>query len=56
MIHFLYLIAFGLVIAVAFGIFTDGGKNDKIFSGLKVFAQFVGISLAMAWIFYFIPW
>ena len=56
MIHFLYLIVFGLVIAVAFGVFTDGSKNDKIFSGLKVFAQFVGISLAMAWIFYFIPW
>ena len=56
MIHFIYLLAFGLIVAVAFGVFTDGSKNAKIFSGLKVFAQFIGISLLMAWIFYFLPW
>ncbi|NNE66339.1 MAG: hypothetical protein HKN33_07210 [Pyrinomonadaceae bacterium] len=56
MIHFLYLVTFGLIVAVAFGVFTEGTQKDKIFSGLKVFAQFIGISLAMAWIFYFLPW
>jgi len=56
MIHFLYLVAFGLIIAVAFGVFTAGSPRDKAISGLKVFAQFIGISLVMAWVFYFIPW
>lgn len=52
----MYLLAFGLIIAVAFGVFTAGSRNEKVISGLKVFAQFIGISLVMAWVFYFLPW
>jgi hypothetical protein len=56
MIHFLYLIGFAFFVAVAFGVFASGDTRSKILYGVKVFAQFVIISLVLAWIFYFIPW
>ena len=55
MIHFLYLIGFGFFVATAFAVFADGDVKKRALYGLKVFAQFVLISLALAWIFYFIP-
>jgi hypothetical protein len=55
MIHFLYLIGFALFVAAAFGIFSAGDPRTKILYGVKIFAQFVIISLVLAWIFYFIP-
>ncbi len=56
MIHFLYLIGFALFVSVAFAVFAVGDDKERIIYGLKTFAQFVGISLILAWIFYFIPW
>lgn len=56
MIHFLYLIAFALFVAIAFGIFSTGTTRDRIIYGLKSFAQFVVVSLVLAWILYFVPW
>lgn len=56
MIHFSYLIGFGILVSVAFAIFLDGSTRERVIYGLKTFAQFVLISLAMAWVFYFIPW
>lgn len=56
MIHFLYLIGFAFFVAVAFGVFSSGDTRAKVLYGAKVFAQFVVISLVLAWIFYFIPW
>lgn len=56
MIHFLYLVSFAFFVAVAFGVFASGNSKEKIIYGVKVFAQFVIISLVLAWIFYFIPW
>ncbi|MGI8494075.1 MAG: hypothetical protein ACR2L1_02020 [Pyrinomonadaceae bacterium] len=56
MIHFLYLIGFALFAAIAFGIFVTGDARARLRYGMKVFAQFVVISLILAWIFYFIPW
>ena len=56
MIHFLYLLGFGLLVAVAFAVFSAGETKERVFYGLKIFGQFVGISLLLAWIFYFIPW
>lgn len=55
MIHFLYLLGFALFVAVLFAIFIEGDAKKRLLYGLKVFAQFVLISLALAWIFYFIP-
>jgi hypothetical protein len=56
MIHFLYLLLFGVLISVAFAVFFEGDTKQKTIHGLKTFAQFVGISLLLAWVFYFIPW
>ncbi len=56
MIHFLYLIGFAFVVSVAFAVFSQGSEREKLIEGLKYFGQFVGISLVLAWIFYFLPW
>lgn len=55
MIHFLYLIGFALVVSVCFGVYSSGTVNEKLWYGAKTFLQFVGISLIIAWILYFIP-
>ena len=56
MIHFLYLIGFAFFVATAFGAFASGTSKERVIYGIKVFAQFVVVSLVLAWIFYFIPW
>ncbi len=56
MIHFLYLVGFGLFVSTAFATFHDGTVRDRVIYGLKTFAQFVLVSLVLAWILYFIPW
>ncbi len=55
MIHFLYLVGFAFFVAIAFGIFSGGAPREKFIYGLKIFAQFILISLVLAWIFYFLP-
>jgi hypothetical protein len=56
MIHFLFLVGFVFFVSVAFGVFASGSEREKAIYGAKVFAQFIIISLVLAWIFYFIPW
>lgn len=56
MINFLYLIGFALIVSTAFSIFEKGDAKEKFLYGLKVFAQFVLISIALAWVLYFLPW
>ena len=55
MIHFLFFLIFALLTAVAFGIFNGANTRDRVRHGVKVFAEFVGIGLALAWICYFLP-
>lgn len=55
MISFLYLILFATFVAVVFAVLHTGELRDKVLYGLKVFGQFVGISLLLAWILYFLP-
>jgi hypothetical protein len=56
MIHFLYLLAFAAFIAVVFGAISNGTPKEKMWYGAKTFLEFVGISLLIAWLLYFIPW
>ncbi|MGD9561154.1 MAG: hypothetical protein AB7F88_02930 [Pyrinomonadaceae bacterium] len=56
MIHFLYLIGFALFVSVCFGVFASGTTKERVWYGTKAFLQFVGISLLIAWVLYFIPW
>jgi TRAP-type mannitol/chloroaromatic compound transport system permease small subunit len=53
--HFVYLFAFAIFVSIAFSIFANGTNRERIIYGIKIFAQFVVISLVLAWIFYFIP-
>lgn len=55
MTHFIYLLLFAFFVAVAFGVFTTGTPGEKVIYGIKVFFQFVFVSLIVAWIFYFLP-
>ncbi len=56
MIHFLYLVGFAFFVGVAFAVFSSGSTKDRVLYGLKSFAQFVVVSLVLAWVLYFIPW
>lgn len=56
MIHFLYLVGFAFMVAIAFGVFANGTPKQRVIYGLKSFAQFVVVSLVLAWLLYFIPW
>ncbi len=55
MIHFLYLVGFAFFVAIAFGVFASGNNREKTIYGAKIFAQFLAVSLVLAWIFYFLP-
>lgn len=55
MIHFLFLIGFAFFVAAAFAVFSTGELKEKFLYGCKVFAQFMIVSLIVAWIFYFLP-
>ncbi len=54
--HFLYVAGFAFFVGTAFGVFAAGESKEKIIFGLKIFGQFLFISLILAWIFYFLPW
>ena len=56
MTHFLYLVGFAAFVSVAFAIYASGTTRDRIIYGLKSFAQFLVVSLVLAWILYFVPW
>ncbi len=56
MIHFLYLVGFGFFVSIAFAVLSSGSTKDRVLYGLKTFAQFVVVSLVLAWLLYFIPW
>ena len=55
MTHFLLLILFVVCVAVLFGVYSAGSVKNKAFAATKVFLEFVGIGLILAWIFYFLP-
>jgi hypothetical protein len=55
MIHFLYLVGFAFFVSLVFGAIHNGTARQKLWFGTKTFLQFVGISLLIAWILYFIP-
>lgn len=56
MIHFLYLLGFAFFVSIAFAVFATGTPRERIIYCVKTFAQFVLVSLVLAWILYFIPW
>jgi len=55
-IHFIYLTLFGAFVSIAFGALSPGTNKERLWYGAKTFLQFMIISLALAWLLYFIPW
>jgi hypothetical protein len=54
--HFLVMCLFGALASVVFGAMAKDTPRERWLYGLKVFAQFTVIGLALAWLLYFIPW
>lgn len=46
---------FAVFAAVVFGTVAKDTTRDQFFYGLKVFAEFMIIGLALGWILYFLP-
>ena len=55
MIHLLVMIMFAGLVALVFGVVARDTSRERVMYGLKVFAEFIGIGLALAWLLYFLP-
>ena len=53
--HFFLMIAFALAVSVVFGITGREETRARLHYGLKIFAEFVGIGLALGWLLYWLP-
>lgn len=49
------MLFFGAAVAAVFGVVGRQKTSAQIKYGAKVFAEFVGIGLVLAWILYLIP-
>jgi hypothetical protein len=55
LIHFLVMTLFALIVALVFGVVARDSLRERLLYGAKVFAEFMGIGLALAWLLYFLP-
>ena len=55
MTHLLVMMLFAAVVALVFGVVARDTGRESLLYGLKVFAEFMGIGLALAWLLYFLP-
>lgn len=55
MIHLLVMIMFAALVSIVFGIVARETNRERSLYGLKVFAEFIGIGLVLAWLLYFLP-
>jgi hypothetical protein len=53
--HFLVMTLFAVLAACVFGVVAKDNPRERFLYGVKVFAEFMIIGLALAWILYFIP-
>jgi hypothetical protein len=54
--HFLVMCLFAAIASVVFGAMAKDDNRERWLYGLKVFAEFIVIGLALGWLLYFIPW
>ena len=54
--HFALMCLFALLVASVFAIVGREGEHRRVRYALRVFAEFVCVGLALAWLLYFIPW
>lgn len=55
MTHLLVIMLFAGLVAIVFAAVTPEVNRSRALYGLKVFAEFVGVGLLLAWILYFLP-
>jgi hypothetical protein len=53
--HFLVMTFFALIAALVFGTVAKDSNADRLKYGIKVFAEFMVIGLALSWVLYFLP-
>ena len=53
--HLFYMTLFAAIVSVVFGALSRDTQKARLMYGLKVFAEFMGIGLAIALLLYFIP-
>ncbi len=53
--HLLVMMVFAALVAVVFGVVARNTERERLLYGLKIFAEFIGIGLALAWLLYFFP-
>ena len=53
--HLLVMILFAALVAVVFGVVARNSQKERVIYGLKIFAEFIGIGLLLAWVLYFLP-
>lgn len=46
---------FAALVSVVFGAMAKDTTRDRVYYGLKVFAEFMVIGLILGWLLYFIP-
>jgi hypothetical protein len=46
---------FAAIVSVVFGAVARDTSRERVLYGLKIFAEFMGIGLALAWLLYFLP-
>ncbi len=54
--HFSAMTLFSLLVSVVFATLNKETLREKIFYGIKSFALFMGIAIALGWIMYPFPW
>jgi len=53
--HLFLMVAFALAVSVVFGVTGREEPRARLFYGLKIFAEFIGIGLALGWLLYWLP-
>jgi undecaprenyl pyrophosphate phosphatase UppP len=56
MTHLLVMILFAALVALVFGVVARDTTRERLLYGVKIFAEFIIIGLALAWLLYFLPW
>ena len=49
------MVLFAALVAVTFGVVGRSGTRAQALYGLKIFLEFVGVGLALAWLLYWLP-
>ena len=53
--HFSLMVLFAAIVAVTFGVIGRNNPRAQALYGLKIFFEFVGVGLVLAWLLYWLP-